>query len=618
MKYIDLIEKLSDTDKTILNTYIAKNGCVEEDFVGVDTWLQNWSHSNQKLYRILGNSFIREFPYSYKKTQEMLRKEIKELLMHSGLKDNYHNFYWLYIKKQDYLTDENKTFFNHLLDVENFIYERIDFPLKIKKPGAKKMLQIQAGTKPIKAIGRVLEYFKEEYDEHSFNKNNKNDLENFRKKYSIILSEKEVKGKFCLSIHPMDYLTMSDNASNWTSCMNWREGGCYHVGTIEMMNSNNVICAYLLNDNSSFVFDPKSLDPDTGEVYGLWNNKRWRQLFYITKDIVMSGKAYPYRSNELSLAILAKLKELAAENINWNYEFGPELYQDMIHVNSIWHMDNQRTWMRYEKKNPVKHNIIWDTKGMYNDMLNDSMTKYWCYRNKVHHTKIISTSGKANCLCCNNDILCYNYDTDDYNERYQNTGEVICNDCLDKNYTCSCCGQINTKYKPNTLKDGNLICRQCEKRIKICPCCGEIFYLNHGKEIHEFYYNNFLYEKLKNNEHLIHYKDRCYTIVTPLDYYEEYLNIIENKLNQIFSQEDGFMQNRVYLESFFCCMKCGEKLETIFCENDPMHIKFPRMWSKNDNDFLIVNPDIAEKYRVKNLQIPDIKSLSRSDIKRAI
>jgi hypothetical protein len=60
MKYIDLIEKLSDTDKQIIYNYVTTYGCDSDYFVGLEEWLQNWSHANQKLYRLLGNSFIKE------------------------------------------------------------------------------------------------------------------------------------------------------------------------------------------------------------------------------------------------------------------------------------------------------------------------------------------------------------------------------------------------------------------------------------------------------------------------------------------------------------------------------------------------------------------------------
>ena len=50
--------------------------------------------------------------------------------------------------------------------------------------------------------------------------------------HSQILNTTNLKGTLCLSIHPLDYMTMSDNDSNWTSCMSWKNGGEYRQGTV--------------------------------------------------------------------------------------------------------------------------------------------------------------------------------------------------------------------------------------------------------------------------------------------------------------------------------------------------------------------------------------------------
>ena len=71
------------------------------------------------------------------------------------------------------------------------------------------------------------------------------EFEDFRIKHSRILSEKEFIGRLSLSIHPLDFMTMSDNDSDWSSCMSWRTCGSYRRGTVEMMNSPCVVVAYL-------------------------------------------------------------------------------------------------------------------------------------------------------------------------------------------------------------------------------------------------------------------------------------------------------------------------------------------------------------------------------------
>ena len=73
-------------------------------------------------------------------------------------------------------------------------------------------------------------------------------FEQMRIKHSQILNKKRLKGTLCLSIHPLDYITISDNNCDWDSCMTWTGDDCpgeYRLGTLEMMNSPSVVVAYL-------------------------------------------------------------------------------------------------------------------------------------------------------------------------------------------------------------------------------------------------------------------------------------------------------------------------------------------------------------------------------------
>lgn len=472
--YIDLIEKLSADDKKRINNYITKWGVPAEKFIGLDKWLQNWSHSNQKLYKLLGNQFIKEFDIRFAKESSVLRNEMA-ILLKSVFKGSYHNFYINILKQDENMPPAVLESFSRLSDLENFINDSIAVPIKYKRKDSKKTLQIQKGMKPMRAFQKVVEYYKDIYFFVGF--------EEFKNQHSLILNNKYTAGKLCVSIHPLDFMTMSDNASNWSSCMSWINQGCYEVGTIEMMNSNNVLCCYL-KGHDSFHFG-KDVDLYNDPFY-CWNNKKWRQLVYITKDILMGGKAYPYQSKDMTFALLSFIKDLAKENMNWIYTFGPELYQDMIHINNSHAMNLNHKWIL--EGDTFKHNIIWDTKGMYNDMLNDSETPYWCYRNKVRRNKIISVSGKNNCLCCNAPIS-YLTTEYNYNDRYENTG-LVCKTCLENYFFCSCCCDqsprnlyvslnIKRRISPHCIYTSEKsICKDCwNERVKICPECGQIFYI---------------------------------------------------------------------------------------------------------------------------------------------
>ena len=482
MAYINLIDELSNLDKKRIENYIYTYGANKENFIGIDAWLQDWSHSNQKLYKLLGNKLIYSEPFEYNKNISDMRAEIYDKLLQSTFKQSYHEFYKEKIasKIEDF---ETKSFFNHLLDINNLIDNEVYLGIKYKKDENSKLLQIPKGTKIMRACQRVINYFKNDWNFEGF--------EEFRLNHSMIYNNRKSKGELCFSIHPLDFMTMSDNASSWSSCMSWKEEGCYHVGTIEMMNSNCVICCYIKSIDSVFNFykphytrnfsfskeDKDMLKNDSEEW--CWNNKKWRQLAYFTKDIIMSGKSYPYQDDDFSNIVISKIKELAEKNLNKTYQFGPERYMDMVHLFNTYSFNRARQYMKYS---PRKHNILWDTRGMYNDMINDHSTKYMCYRNKVNHTKIINTSGKATCLCCGESIIEENDYYDIYNERYSNVGEVVCKSCYNHSPYCEI-GDHNIgviRKSINISLDNNTKYTACEgcfiDRLRVCDCCGKVFF----------------------------------------------------------------------------------------------------------------------------------------------
>ena len=470
-QYIDLYSKLSEEDKETIKNYIYTFGVKEEDFLGLEEWLQNWSHSNQKLYKLLGNQFIYKTDFSYIKELSEIREEISQLINTNHFTHEYDNFIDnLFSKRKEdkiiiikdgkmlnYDIGIFKSIFSSILSSYIFTTDMVPSTIKIKREDKRKTLQIQEGTKPIRALSKIVEYFKDIYDFSSF--------EDFRIKHSIIFNDKEVKGKLCLSIHPLDFMTMSDNASDWCSCMSWADKGCYYIGTVEMMNSNNVICCYIERE-APYIFN------ENIKTNNSWNNKKWRQLVYLNKDIIVCGKSYPFLNSEISKELISIVKDLAEKNLSWHYKYGPELYNDMKYYFECYSMNRARNFIR--TKNYKKHNIIFDTMGMYNDMMNDKEFPYWCFRNKVKHTKIYSISGKSPCLCCGESVLnLFEYD-DIYNDRFSNTGSLICDDCRE-HFVCDNC-KCSDPFEKLYEVEGKKYCRECiERDLRICPDCGKIF-----------------------------------------------------------------------------------------------------------------------------------------------
>jgi hypothetical protein len=161
------------------------------------------------------------------------------------------------------------------------------------------ILQISHGAKPVKALGKLAKAYNEEAYKL---------FEAFRLEHSQVLNVKALKGTLCLSIHPLDYMTMSDNMSDWNSCMSWTDCGSYRRGTVEMMNSPMVVVGYLKSDKNYYPC-----------CDCCWNDKRWRSLFVVHNDVVISIKGYPYCHDELSQTCVNWLSELVSENTGTKY-----------------------------------------------------------------------------------------------------------------------------------------------------------------------------------------------------------------------------------------------------------------------------------------------------------
>lgn len=433
---VDLISKIPEHDKVVMNNYIYHNGISKDNFIGLDEWLRYWSHSKQVLYKLLGNSFDYVQNFSYQKSKNELMFQINKFLNDSDFIRHYRRLIHELLN-EDIINEDTRNRFYDMSTSTYVISGKYEgLPVKIRKKGGNRELRFQEGTKIMRAYSQLLKYFEPEIKE--FDKIGHTDLfkefEDFRVKYSILVNDREIKGKLHISIHPMDFMTMSDNNSNWHSCTSWICDGTDKAGTIEMMNSNNVVCCYITSNKSNFCF---GFDGDSDYT---WNNKRWRQLFIVTKDIIVSGRPYPFASDGFTENILKIIKKLAKKNLNWDYKYGIEPYLDMKHIHSEYTMNRAK---EYVKNDPRKKNILFASNGMFNDYIAKSNINWLCYRNKVDKTKIISYSGKSCCLCCGGPItrkieteeeyedFYFEYEEwPGYNDRYKNTEHLLCEDCL--------------------------------------------------------------------------------------------------------------------------------------------------------------------------------------------
>lgn len=216
---------------------------------------------------------------------------------------------------------------------------------------------------------------------------------------------------------------MSDNNCDWSSCMSWDEEGSYRQGTVEMMNSKNIIVGYVEASSPMHIAGYE------------WNNKKYRSLYFCNESLITNIKGYPYFAPGIDEVAVKWIKELVEENYDIKY-------QDEI-------QDFGTT--------DCKYRISLETNLMYNDCRFNSCSN----EKKVHigflnakeaenrEVYIFEYSGPSECMICGaTDCI------DDYRAE-----DLSCEECCDYE-VCSCCGG-HFREEEMSYVDGKYYCDSC-------------------------------------------------------------------------------------------------------------------------------------------------------------
>lgn len=420
-----------------------------------DTLLQYYYPAKgQYLYDLLGGNLIISKHVQFETDYHMFSEEIEALrrnhhtflhellnILQVELTDGYLNYKddecrRFYYSVQDWLNDD-KTL------AENRVTEKIVATIRGTK------IVINSGEKILRALRRICETLDSDTPNLDFAVR----FEQYRLDHSRIFNQRNLGGDLCLSIHPLDYATASDNDNGWSSCMSWQEEGCYRLGTVEMMNSPMVICAYLKSSVQEMSFSSWT-----------WPSKKWRAWIIVTPSGILCNRNYPYNNEQLSRECINWVKELAAEHFGWTFT-------SALPANSYSYPIDYRTDFMY---NDYRHRMLFAGDPTH----------------PANKHLIINYSGIANCMNCGDRIY---FDSDD------NSATLLCNRC-NNTVRCDNCGcHINNDedicYGPNE----EVLCVDCYNEITIsCSMCGDIIYSGDQQDIH-FPMNTRLYAQLTNS-----------------------------------------------------------------------------------------------------------------------
>ena len=405
---LDLRELLPENDKKTMENYINLYSNSNTDCKNIDDVLREWADSKRTLYHTLGDKFIVEFPIEYNRLISDISDDCwKETAYPSKFSTFLHDL----MSEFKCTTSYTNNIFNHIIvNADNMATNTINIetPISVQHKLTQKTIVIQPGAKYFRTLHHLVKECGGKYD---------NIFEEFRIRISQITNQRSLKGTMCISIHPMDFITMSDNGYGWDSCMRWIDGdGDYRMGTVEMMNSPIVVCAYLKGN------EPFDFSWNRNGEFRTWNNKKWRELFVVTPELITEIKSYPYDNEEFTKTVMDTLLALSKENDGNEYD--TEIY-----------------WTYSTPVNSRGTTLKFGTyeNGMYND--------FGCYRNHKGHlmhynSKImenitdniyyITYSGAKTCMICGEYI-------DDYSA---DSKEVVCEKHgYYTTTTCSCCGR---------------------------------------------------------------------------------------------------------------------------------------------------------------------------------
>lgn len=393
----------------MVNEYADADSYIPREKWDVDHILRYWNQEKQNLYHILGNKLQYVIPnVDVSASQEAIERKVRNDVELSLQKQKIES--WM-----SHNTDtESYRVYSQIMSYVGMSSNKVQYFYE-KEPRVfslgDKTLTIPEGMKFSRAIKKMLEFFnapKELYTQ-------------FQRAHSLCLGQKNLRGDLIISIHPLDYMTMSNNGHGWYSCMEWMraddEGGEYKAGTVEMMNSPYVVvCSFVDNYN----YHPSSACRAT------WNDKIWRELFIVNDTVISEIRPYPFENKELTELCLKTLRDLV-EKDKWFGKF--------VEFNSV-----PDTIKRFRETPTYHHKYSFITNMMYDDTYGE-MLAYESNQNPNSQVNL-NFSGKMICMCCGSEDM--DIGATDFQERF-----VACVDCCSKKQSYSCCENCGCYLTPD-------------------------------------------------------------------------------------------------------------------------------------------------------------------------
>lgn len=407
-----------------------------------DTLFKRWADCKSIFWKAMGEQLIFEWPQPITLEMDAVTKESR--IQHFvDWVDQYSDSLSYFINEQREGFFDNKT-------VMSFYIEGCD-------------IQIPQGMKISKAIGR---YWANELSPER--------IDMIQCEMSRIIQENKITGKLCLSIHPLDFLSASENQHNWRSCH--ALDGEYRAGNLSYMLDEVTVMAYIKSDaNTCLPRFPESVP---------WNNKKWRCLFFFDRlrGLVYAGRQYPFFSHvALDLVrqcLFEPVNYFISHRVNtipmgvpWKHNCTQEceINGEFVTFNSPYIFESNECI-------PLTQWVQDASASMhFNDLLRSSYYSPWTLRyntsagriTKLNQLSPMIVGNAIPCLKCGTHYIC-------------NSDVVLCKDCalededLEREWllTCDNCGG-HIMEGDEVYEGGMTLCESCiEDNTVHCDNCG--------------------------------------------------------------------------------------------------------------------------------------------------
>ena len=256
-----------------------------------------------------------------------------------------------------------------------------------------------------------------------------------------------------ISNRAVDFLTASYNDYDWGSCLHLEDGE-FRAGTLVALNSPHYLVAYIKGKEPLF----KGVD-----------DKKWRQFIYVSEEVIVPIKGYPYHSIEMEEIVVRELLKIF-----------PERQYITKHTTA--------------KESSIT--IVNDEYGyLYNDLrANQNMEHFIAVAPYLVGIPLnLRAGGEALCLNCGDPVW--------------HESALRCAPC-DGMVRCRHCRGWEDRDDIYVTEDGVKLCHYCyREETYTCEHCGEVYY-NYSSLEHDVDINNNIYynicieckEFLENNQ----------------------------------------------------------------------------------------------------------------------